>query len=235
MKKVIITGGSRGIGKAAVELFSEDCQVAFTYNNAEAKAMELADKTGALCFKANFENESETRNVIRSAAEKLGGVDLLINNAGVCSFGVFNNISEAEWGRVMSVNLNAPYRAIQEVLPFMLQKQQGCIINVSSIWGVAGSSCEVAYSTAKAGLIGMTKALAKELAPSNIRVNCIAPGVIDTDMNACLDADTVEGIKEDTPLGRLGTPCEIAHAMKFFFENNFTTGQILTVDGGFIL
>jgi len=235
MKKVIITGGSRGIGKAAVELFSKDCRVAFTYNNSEDMANELALKTGSLCFKANFENETETRKAIQEAVKALGGVDLLINNAGVCSFGVFNNITETEWGRVMSVNLNAPYRTIQEVLPFMLQNHEGCIINVSSIWGVAGSSCEVAYSTAKAGLIGMTKALAKELAPSNIRVNCIAPGVIDTDMNGCLDAETIEGIKEDTPLGRLGTPSEIAHAMKFFFENNFTTGQVLTVDGGFIL
>ncbi len=236
MKTALVTGGSRGIGSAIVRLLAaKGFKVAFTYNNAEDAAKKLSDETGSVCFKANFESADDTRAAVKNICNTLGNIDLIVNNAGICSFGVFNNITENEWARVMNVNLNAAYRVIQEALPFMLSKKDGCIINISSIWGVAGSSCEVAYSVSKAGIIGLTKALAKELAPSNIRVNCVCPGVIDTDMNKMLDDDTIDELKTETPLGRLGKAEEIAQAVCMLYENKFITGQILTVDGGFIL
>ena len=236
MKTALVTGGSRGIGSAIVRLLADKgFKVAFTYNNAEDAAKNLCRETGAVCFKANFENADDTRAAVKNICNALGDIDLIVNNAGICSFGVFNNITESEWARVMNVNLNAAYRVIQEALPFMLSKKDGCIINISSIWGVAGSSCEVAYSVSKAGLIGLTKALAKELSPSNIRVNCVCPGVIDTDMNKMLDDGTIDELKAETPLGRLGKAEEIAQAVYALYENKFITGQILTVDGGFIL
>lgn len=231
MNKVIITGGSKGIGACLVKSFvNAGCKVAFTYNSTDAQF------EGAKGFKANFENPQETRASISSAIEYLGGVDVLVNNAGIAHFSLFNDIKEEDWQRVMDINLNSAYRCTQQVLPFMINQKCGRIINISSMWGVCGSSCEVAYSVSKAGLIGLTKALAKELGPSGITVNCIAPGLIDTDMNKCLDSATVKELEESTPIGRIGKAEDIAGAAMYFAskEASFVTGQVLGIDGGFI-
>lgn len=231
MKKVIITGGSRGIGACLVESFKkEGCKVAFTYNNTEVNI------AGAKGFKADFASVEQTRKAIIDAIEYLGGVDILINNAGIAHFSLFTDIKEEDWQRVMDINLNSAYRCSQEVLPYMINQKFGRIINISSMWGISGSSCEVAYSVSKAGLMGLTKALAKEVGPSGITVNCIAPGVIDTDMNKCLDSATLDELKESTSVCRLGKPSDIAAAALYLASDaaSFVTGQVLTVDGGFI-
>lgn len=237
-KKVIITGGSRGIGAAAVRLFTDKgYSVAYTYNNASDCAQMLCEQTGAISVRADFCDADQTRMAIDKAVNLLGGVDILINNAGISSFGLITDVDEAEWSRVMNVNLGAVYRCIQQVLPIMISQKSGRIVNVSSMWGIAGSSCESVYSASKAAVIGLTKSLAKELGPSGITVNCIAPGVINTDMNKCLDNDTIAELKDNTPLERLGRPEDVANAMFYLCSEgaSFVTGQILSVDGGFIM
>ncbi len=231
MKKVIITGGSRGIGACLVESFNKDgYKVAYTYNNTETNI------EGAKGFKADFASPLQTRKAIDDAVNYLGGVDILINNAGISHFSLFSDIKEEDWQRVMDINLNSAYRCSQQVLPYMVNQKQGRIINISSVWGVSGSSCEVAYSVSKAGLIGLTKALAKEVGPSGITVNCIAPGVIDTDMNKCLDKATLDELKDSASMCRLGTVYDVAAAAIYLASDaaSFVTGQVLTVDGGFI-
>ena len=231
MKKVIVTGGSRGIGACLVESFvNKGYKVAFTYNNTE-KEFE-----GAKGFKGDFASSAQTRRAIADAAEYLGGADILINNAGVSHFALFTDIFEEDWQRVMDINLNSAYRCTQQVLPFMISQKYGRIINISSMWGISGSSCEVAYSVSKAGLIGLTKALAKEVGPSGITVNCIAPGVIDTDMNKHLKEAVMEELIDNTAMCRIGKPADIAAAALYLAseEASFITGQVLTIDGGFI-
>ena len=231
MKNVLITGGSKGIGACLVESFvKKGYNVAFTYNNTE-KEFE-----GAKGFKGDFASSVQTRRAITAAAEYLGGADILINNAGISHFALFTDIFEEDWQRVMDINLNSAYRASQIVLPYMINNKCGRIINISSMWGVSGSSCEVAYSVSKAGLIGLTKALAKEVGPSGITVNCIAPGVIDTDMNKHLKEAVMEELVENTAMCRIGKPADIAAAALYLAseEASFITGQVLTVDGGFI-
>ena len=238
MQTVLITGGSRGIGKAMVELFSkEGYRVAFTYKSSENEAKTLAEKTGALAIRADSANESEVIDAVRSATDALGCIDCLINNAGISSFSLFTDLTLEEWERCLRVNLTGAFIYSKAVIPGMVSRKNGSIINISSMWGLVGSSCEVHYSTAKAALIGMTKALAKELGPSGIRVNAIAPGVISTDMNRSLDDQSVKALLEETPLMKIGLPNDVARAALFLAGENasFITGEIMNVSGGFVI
>lgn len=238
MKKVLITGGSRGIGKAMVELFSSrGYSVAFTYKNSEEKANDIAKRTGALAIKADSECECEIAAAVEKASGEMGGIDVLINNAAVSSFGLVSDISTEEWNRVMNTSVTAAFLYSKAVLPQMLKKKCGRIINISSVWGLVGASCEVHYSTAKAALIGFTKALAKEVGPSGITVNAIAPGVINTDMNSAFSAEDISALEDETPLCRIGEPNEVAGAALFLAsdEASFITGDVLNVSGGFVI
>ncbi len=232
MKHVLITGGSRGIGAAAVRAFSKaGCHVSFFYEKNADAALALSKETGALALCCDVANSGAVTDAIAS----LPPVDILINNAGLSHYGLISQISEEEWRRLFAVNVDGIYHCVKAVLPAMLQKQAGCIINVSSMWGQVGASCEVAYSASKGAVIALTKALAKELAPSGIRVNCVCPGVIETDMVAALGSDTLAELAEETPLGRNGTPEEVAQAMEYLANAQFVTGQILAVNGGFVV
>lgn len=238
MKNVLITGGSRGIGKAMVELFSaKGYRVAFTYKNSEDAAKELSKSTGAVAIAADSASEAEIKAATEAAARALGGIDILINNAGISTFGMIQDISFEEWQKCLSVNLTAPFIYSREVLPYMIKNHKGRIINISSMWGLVGASCEVAYSAAKAGLIGMTKAMAKELSPSGITVNAIAPGVIETDMNAHLGEDDIRTLAEETPVGRIGRAEEVAEAALYLASeaSGFITGEVLNISGGFVI
>lgn len=238
MKTVLITGGSRGIGRAMVELFSKNgyC-VAFTYKNSENEAKSLAEATGAICIKADSALESEVVSAVKLAEEKLGHIDCLINNAGISSFSMFTDLTLGDWNRCIGVNLTGAFLYSKAVIPSMVSRKWGRIINVTSMWGIVGSSCEVHYSTAKAGLIGMTKALAKELGPSGVTVNAIAPGVIETEMNKCLSDEDKAALCEETPVMRIGKPEEIAEAALFLAGDKagFITGEVMNISGGFIM
>ncbi len=238
MKTVLITGGSRGIGRAMVELFSENgYKVAFTYKSSEKEAKSLAEATGALAIRADSASEAEVVSAVRLAEGAFGEIDCLINNAGISSFSLFTDITLDEWNRNLSVNLTGAFLYSRAVIPGMVSRKCGRIINITSMWGIVGSSCEVHYSTAKAGLIGMTKALAKELGPSGITVNAIAPGLIATDMNKGLSKEDINAVAEETPLMRAGLPSEVARAALFLAGEgaSFITGEIMNVSGGYIM
>lgn len=232
MEHVLITGGSRGIGAAAVRAFSkEGFDVSFFYEKNQTAAQTVAAETGAraiCCDVADME-------AVRAAVAKLPPVDILINNAGICHYGLISQISEAQWQRLFAVNVHGIYHCVNAVLPAMLQKQSGCILNVASMWGQVGASCEVAYSATKGAVIALTKALAQELGPSHIRVNCVSPGVILTDMCASVSEETLRELAEQTPLGKNGSPDEIAEALLYLARAKFVTGQNLPVNGGFVV
>ena len=237
MSVVLITGGSRGIGRAAVEQFSaEGWQVAFTYLRSQADAKALAEKTGALAIRADAESEKEILASVAEAEAAFGPIDALINNAAISGFSLVTDITTEEWERFLRVNLTAPFIYSRAVLPSMIRRRKGRIVNISSMWGLVGASCEVHYSAAKAGLIGFTKALAKEVGPSGITVNAIAPGVIETDMNRALSAENLAALKEETPLCRLGRPEEVARAALFLCSEGagFITGEVMNISGGFV-
>lgn len=229
MKTAIITGGSGAIGAALAAEFSKDYCVVITYNNNRSAAESVAEKCGANTVQCDISKSSE----IKKLEPFLSDCRLLINNAGISQIKLFTDITDEDWERMIGVNLSGVFYATRAVVPAMVRRKNGCIINISSVWGVYGASCEVHYSAVKAGVIGMTKALAKELGPSGISVNCIAPGVIDTPMNAHLSDDEMSELIECTPLGRLGSPDDIAHAARFLESSRFTTGQVLGIDGGF--
>ena len=238
MKNVLITGGSRGIGRAMVELFaSNGYSVAFTYKSSENEAKSLAEATGAIAIKADSASESDVLYAVNTAICELGSIDCLINNAGISSFSLFTDITLDMWNEHLAVNLTGAFLYSKAVIPGMVARKEGRIINITSMWGITGSSCEVHYSTAKAGLIGMTKALAKELGPSGITVNAIAPGLIDTDMNRCLSDDDIRAIADETPLMRIGTPSEVAKAALFLAGEgaSFITGEVMNVSGGYLI
>ena len=238
MKTVLITGGSRGIGRAMVELFCENgYKVAFTYKNSENQAKSLAESTGALAIAADSASEADVVAAVALAEKELGYIDCLINNAGVSSFSLFTDLTLEDWNNHMAVNLTGAFLYSKAVIPGMVSKKSGRIINITSMWGVVGSSCEVHYSTAKAGLIGMTKALAKELGPSGITVNAIAPGLIDTDMNSAFSEEDIKAVAEETPLMRIGLAREVAQAALFLASDSasFITGEVMNVSGGYIV
>ncbi len=233
---VLITGGSRGIGAACVRAFcAQGDRVAFFYNRSEEAARALALETGAFAIQVDLTDPDAVGAAVARAEEQLGGIDVLVNNAGIAQIKLFTDLTDSDWRTMLDTNLGGAFFVTRAVAKGMIARQRGRIVNIGSMWGKVGASCEVHYSAAKAGLRGMTMALAKELGPSHITVNCIEPGVIDTEMNAALDEETRASLCDATPLCRLGRPEEIAAAVCFFASEDasFITGQILGVDGGF--
>ena len=242
MEKVaVVTGGSRGIGKAIVEaLARKNVKVIANYNQSEEKAKKLKEELEKEnieidIFKADVSKREEVKKMIDYTIKKYGKIDILINNAGIDQEKMFQDITDEDWNNVMKVNLYSVFCTTQEVISYMITQKNGCIINISSIYGINGGSCAVAYSATKAGIDGMTKALAKELGPSNIRVNSIAPGYIDTDMNEKYSEEEREQIKEETPLEKIGKPEDIAKCIEWLIEDNFTTGQVISINGGWVI
>ncbi len=237
----LVTGASRGIGRAvAAQLAREGCAVGVNYYERRDRAEELVallEREGcrAMAVQADVSVRAEVNAMVEAVERAFGPITLLVNNAGVAGQALFQDVSDELWERYFAVNLNGARNTIQAVLPQMLHEKRGAIVNVSSIWGQRGASCEVTYSCTKHALIGLTRSLAMELAPSGIRVNCVAPGVIDTDMVKVLGDETLRALAEQTPLGRLGTPEDVAHAVCFLASESasFITGQVLTVDGAF--
>ena len=240
-KVVVVTGGSRGIGAQIVKtLANENYKVILNYNNSKEQAekiqQELLEQGKEIeIIKADVSKREETEKLIQFAINKFNKIDVLINNAGISQEGLFTDVTEEEWQKIINTNLNSVFYCNQQALKYMIQEQQGCIINISSIWGETGASCEVAYSTTKAAINGMTKALAKEVGPSNIRVNAIAPGIIDTDMNKNLTIEEHKQIKEQIPLNRIGKAIDIAKCVKWLVEDEYTTGQIISINGGWYI
>lgn len=236
-KVVLITGASRGIGRDIAEkLAQKGYQVIANYNRSEEKAKELKSKYANIdIYKADVSKREEVHNMIKSILEKYKKIDVLINNAGISLTGLFTDVTDEEWNKIINNDLYSVFCTTQEVLTNMIMRKEGCIINISSIWGIVGSSCESIYSVAKAGVDGMTKSLAKELGPSNIRVNSIAPGIIDTDMNKKLTSNDIENIEEEIPLGKIGKTIDIARCVKWILEDEYTTGQIISVNGGWVI
>ncbi len=239
----LVTGASRGIGRAVAQaLAQEGWPVCVNYlerqDEADSFVRELQAQGGlAMACRADVSDRRAVEAMVQAAADTLGPVELLVNNAGIAQYGLFQDITDAEWNRILAVNLTGPRNAVQAVLPHMIREKRGGIINISSIWGLRGASCEAAYAATKAALIGLTRSLALELAPSGIRVNCVAPGCIETDMVRVLSADTQAMLVNETPLGRFGTPADIANTVVFLASEKagFITGQVLTADGGFVV
>lgn len=238
MKNVLITGGSRGIGRACVEKFvKEGCTVSFIYNNSDERASELSIETGAFAIKCDISNPNEARKSVAAAIDHMGGVDVLINNAGISLIKLFTDTTDEDYYNIMNTNFGGTFFVTHEVSKNMISNHFGRIVNIGSMWGKVGASCEVAYSASKAAMEGFTKALAKELGPSGITVNCVEPGIIDTEMNAELDKDTLKELCEETPIGKIGRASEIAEFIYMIAteKSGFLTGQIIGFDGGFAI
>jgi 3-oxoacyl-[acyl-carrier protein] reductase len=239
MKTVLITGASRGIGCACAKEFDKlGYNVAVHYNRSEDAARELCKSLkSAEIYKADVSSSEQVNAIVRKATADFGHIDVVVNNAGVALSGLFTDATDDEIARLCGVDLCGAMYVSRAVLPQMINRKSGKIINISSIWGMCGASCEVIYSAVKAGIIGFTKALAKEVGPSGITVNCIAPGVIETDMTKSLGEETLSSLAEDTPLERNGTPQDIANAICFLASDkaDFITGQVLSPNGGFII
>ena len=237
-KTVLITGGSRGIGAAAARAFAAaGCRVAIGYLNSEEKALALAEEIGGIAIRADVRDEVQVREMVDKTLDKFCQLDILICNAGVAWQGLLTDMSLEDWRGVMAADLDSVFLCAKAVLPHFVHRKAGKILTVSSMWGQVGASCEVAYSAAKAGVIGFTKALAKEVGPSGITVNCVAPGAIDTEMNAHLGQEVLGMLAEETPLGRLGQPEEVAQTLLFLASEqaDFMTGQVLSPNGGLVM
>ena len=239
MNRVMISGGSRGIGAAIVRAFARQGDaVAFLYRENHAAAEAIARETGAIAIPCDISDPTAVREATKAAIKALGGpIDVLVNNAGMAKIGLSRDMTDAEWRQICDTNLTGAFCLCREVQAGMIVQSKGRIINIGSMWGKTGASCEVAYSATKAGLRGLTMALAKELGPSGITVNCVEPGVIDTEMNRMLDAESRAALIEETPLCRIGTPQDVAAAVVFLASEqaSFITGQCLGVDGGFAI
>ena len=232
MATVVITGGSRGIGAAAVELFAaKGHRVYFLYEKNHAAAAAVAARTGATPICCDVADGAQ----VKAAFSQIGDVDILICNAGIMHFGLLSMMEEPAWDRIFDVNVKGIYHCVNAAMPAFLRKHAGCVITVSSMWGQVGASCEAAYSATKGAVIALTKALAKELGPSGIRVNCVSPGVILTDMCAAVDPEILAEMAEESPVGRNGTPEDVAKAMLYLSEAEFVTGQVLPVNGGYVI
>lgn len=233
---VFITGGSRGIGAACVRAFAAaGWSVAFTYRENRALAGSLAEQTGALALCADLYDDKAVSRAVGEARGHFGAVDAVVCNAGIAEQKLFQDITDEAWQRMLDVNLMGAVRTIRACLPDLLRRKRGSIVTVSSIWGQSGASCESHYAASKAALIGLSKSLALELGPSGIRVNCVAPGVIDTEMNAMHSEETMRELADETPLGRIGTATEVADSILYLCSEHasFITGQVLGVNGGF--
>lgn len=237
----IVTGASRGIGREiAKQLAKKQIKVIANYNHSEKEAMELKEELEKENIKidikkADISKRKEAKNLVQFVLEKYNKIDILINNVGISEYKMFIDETDEDWNRIINTNLYSAFAMSQEVLPNMIHYKEGCIINISSIWGMVGASLEVLYSISKAGINGMTKALAKELGPSNIRVNAIAPGIIDTKMNVKFSKEELKQIKEEIPLERIGQVEDITKCVNWLIEDNYTTGQIISINGGWVI
>ena len=233
-KVVVVTGGARGIGAEIVKFLAKlGYKVVLNYNKSESYAQDVKKELNNVeIFKADVSKKEEANALIDFAIKKYGKIDVLINNAGIAQTKLFTEITDEDWKDIIDTNLNSAFYCSREAVKNMIHNKSGLIINISSIWGITGASCEVAYSTSKAAINGFTKALAKELGPSNIRVNAIAPGIINTEMNSYLSKDELKNIKEEIPLEKIGDPVDIAKCVKWLIEDNYTTGQIISINGG---
>jgi len=242
-KTVLITGASRGIGAATAIAFAEQgYNIVLSYNTNADAAHRVADSITAMncnCISipADVSDQSQVDDMFAAASARFGGVDILVNNAGIAMQKMLCDTSAAEWDALFAVNMRGMFLCAKAAMPYMVAKKEGCIVNVSSVWGMVGASCEVAYSASKAAVIGFTKALAKEAGPSGIRVNCVAPGAIDTDMNIALDEAALSAIADETPLGRMGTPAEVAAVIRFLCGGDaaFMAGQVVSPNGGWVV
>ena len=240
-KIILVTGASRGIGREIAKILAKDGNIIIAnYNKSEEKAIELKNELKNCgikidVFKCDVSNRNEVKSMVDFVIKKYGKIDVLINNAGVDSVKMFIDITDEDWNLMINTNLYSCFKLTQNCLPSMIHNKSGCIINISSMWGLVGASCESLYSITKAGIDAMTKSLAKELGQSNIRVNSIAPGFINTDMNKCYTSEDIENIKNETPLERTGNPYDIAKCIEWLIEDNFTTGQIISINGGLVI
>ncbi|MBE6794136.1 MAG: SDR family oxidoreductase [Ruminococcaceae bacterium] len=240
MKTAVITGAAKGIGAAIAVAFAKaGYKVVINYNKSEERARTLCQilndtyPTEAVCIKGDVSTPDGAKKLISEAVTAFGDIDVLVNNAGIAQQKLFTDITDEDWGKMISTNLSSVFYVSREALPFMISKKSGSIVNISSIWGETGGSCEVHYSAAKAGVIGLTKALAKEVAPSGVTVNCVCPGVIKTDMLNSFTEDDLKALIDETPVMRLGSPKDVADAVYYLATNSgFVTGQVLGVNGG---
>lgn len=240
-KVILVTGGSRGIGKdIAISMAEMNYNVILNYNKSEEQAKKIQEdvlKKGKNIeiFKADVTKRDEVKKLIKFCLDKYKKIDVLVNNAGISQTKLFTDITDDDWNNMLQTNLTSAFYTTQETVKNMINNKSGCIINISSIWGLVGASCEVHYSVAKAGLDAMTKSLAKELGPSNIRVNSIAPGIINTDMNKNLSKQELENIIDEIPLERIGYPHSITNCVKWLIEDEYTTGQVISINGGWVI
>lgn len=234
---ILVTGASRGIGREiAKSLAQKGNRVIANYNKSENQAKSLQEENENIdIFKADVSKRDEVKNMVEYAINKYGKIDVLINNAGIAESKLFTDVTDKDWNKMLRNNLYSVFCVTQEVLPNMIHNQKGCIINISSVWGMVGASCETVYSIAKAGIDGMTKSLAKELGPSNIRVNSIAPGIIDTDMNKKLNENEINDIIQEIPLGQIGKTLDIAKCVQWLIDDEYTTGQVISINGGWVI
>lgn len=237
-KIIIVTGASRGIGREiAKELAKKEYTIIANYNKSEEQIIELKkeleeNKINIDIFKADVSKREEAQSLVEYTINKYRKIDVLINNAGISQFKEFTQITDEDWEKMIKTNLNSVFYMSQEACKNMIHNKKGCIINISSIWGVIGASCEVHYSVSKAGIDAMTKSLAKELGPSNIRVNSIAPGIINTEMNKRLSQEEIQNIKNEIPLEKIGNSIDIERCIEWLIEDEYTTGQIISINGG---
>ena len=236
-KVILITGASRGIGNNIAKNLAKENIVIANYNNSEAEAKklkkELEEKNINIdIIKADVCNRNQVKEMIKQTIDKYGHIDVLINNAGISQYKLFTDITDSDWAEIMNTNLNSNFIVTQEVVKNMIHNKEGLIVNISSIWGITGAAMEVAYSTSKAGIIGLTKSLAKELGPSNIRVNAIAPGIINTSMNSKFSEEEINNIQEEIPLEKIAEPEEITKCIEWLIKDNYTTGQVISINGG---
>lgn len=240
-KVVVVTGGSRGIGAEIVKkLAGDNYRVILNYNKSENEAKKVKEdlqknNINIEIFKADVSKREEVKELIDFVINKFGKIDVLINNAGISQAKLFTDLTDEDWNNMIQTNLTSVFYCTQEAIKNMISRKEGLIINISSIWGITGSSCEVHYSVAKAGIDGMTKALAKEVGPSNIRVNSIAPGIIDTDMNKAYTDEEIKDIIEDIPLNKIGKKVDIARCVEWLIEDEYTTGQVISINGGWLI
>ena len=237
MKIAIVTGAAKGIGRSiAEELSKQGIKVIANYNTSEKQAKELKEKNPEIdIFQADISKREEAKKIVDYTINKYGKIDILVNNAGVAETKLFTDVTDEDWNKIINNNLYSAFCMTQEVLPNMIHNKIGCIINISSVWGIVGSSCESIYSISKAGIDAMTKSLAKELGPSNIRVNSIAPGFIDTDMNKNYSKEDIKSIEEEIPLGKIGDTASISKCVNWLVNDDYTTGQVISINGGWII
>ena len=233
---VLITGASRGIGRDIARVLAKNGnKVIANYNKSDQQAIELQKENENIeIYRADVSKREEVHKMIETIIKKHNKIDVLINNAGISDSKLFTDVTDQDWSIMINTNLYSVFCVTQEVLPNMIHNKKGCIVNISSIWGMVGASCETIYSVTKAGINGMTKSLAKELGPSNIRVNAIAPGIIDTDMNKNLTQEVIKDIEDEIPLEKIGKGLDIARCVEWLIQDEYTTGQIISINGGWV-